>query len=166
MRICLFRGLSGRGALSSNQRHLFPLLSGGCTSPRCLFTQDWLGLVAHHGSSLLSLCAGENFPRGFQSPHHGFRFLCLLFKLTFRYFLTLSALAVYLFDQVRQLRRMSFRLRCPVAHDTEYHKLQRQPPGRLHCFSLWQLTCAQVFCIQKYSRRLMRGVSFGSVNIS
>ena len=165
LRIRLFRGLSGRGALSSNERHLFPLLSGGCTSPRCLFTQDWLGLAAHHGSSLLSLCAGENFPRGFQSPHHGFRFLCLLFTWAFQSFWTLSALAVYLCDQVRLLRRGSFRLRRLVAYGTDYHKLQRQPPGSLHRFFKWRLKCAQVFCIQRCSCRLMSGVSLGSVNI-
>ena len=91
---------------------------------------------------------GWKFPERFSITTSGFRFLCLLFARAFRSFWTLSALAVYLFDQVRLLTRMSFRLQCPVAHGTEYHKLQRQPPGRLHCFSQWQLTCAQVFCIQ------------------
>ena len=56
---CSERGLSRRVALYSNQRHLFPLLSDGRTPPRCLCTKDWLGLAAHHGSPLLSLCAGN-----------------------------------------------------------------------------------------------------------
>ena len=106
------------------------------------------------------------FPERFSITPSWISILGLLFTWAFRYFWTLSALVVYLFDQVRLLRRTSFRLRCPVAHGTEYHKLQRRPAGRLHCFSQWRLTCAQVFCIQRCSRRLMSGVSFGSVNIS
>ena len=44
------------------QHHLFPLLSGGHTSPRCLCTQDWLVLAAHH-VHLFYLCAQVKISR-------------------------------------------------------------------------------------------------------
>ena len=150
----------------------FKSTSSISTSLRWLYSAKmslYQGLVRVSGTPRFTFVISvrrRKFPERFQSPHHGFRFLGLLFTWAFRYFWTLSALTVYLFNQVRLLRRMSFRPRCPVAHGTEYHKLQRQPAGRLHCFSQWRLTCAQVFCIQRCSRRLMSGVSFGSVNIS
>ena len=71
-------------------------------------------------SPLLSL-RGWKFLERFSISTSRFRFLCLLFAWAFRSFWTLSALAVYLFDQVRLLTR--FRIQCPVAHGTEYHKL-------------------------------------------
>ena len=54
--------------LSSIQHHLFPLLSGGHTSLRCLCTKDWLGLVTHH-VHLCYLCARVKISREVFNQH-------------------------------------------------------------------------------------------------
>ena len=82
MHIRLFWGFNGRGALSSIQHHLFPLLSGGHTSPRCLCTRDWLGLAAHHVH--LYLCAQVKISREVFNHHvMDFDFFVCCFKENF-----------------------------------------------------------------------------------